>query len=122
MTDAKLVLQVETTKTASFTSTFQQAGPTPTRKPMYAHVIYKDAGTSAGSGTVTFSVEESDDSVTFTTHQTAQALTINTTTGRGVISIPILGGKKYLRLRQVMAGGTTPTITYSAYIGYTEVP
>jgi len=60
--------------------------------------------------TYTFTVEESDDNVTFT-----PAGPIVSVTATGALSVPAFISKRYVRLK-LDVGGTTPSITYKAHL------
>lgn len=120
MYDKLSVLQAEVTKTASFNGSGYDltAGGYPNERLM-ARVLYNSAANASGSGVVTFSIEHSDDNVAFVALASGAAdkITLTTTDQDGEIFIPVTTNKRYIRLVCTIAGGTTPTITYSGDIG-----
>lgn len=118
--DANLVLQPTVTKTATFNgSGFDLKTGTP-RRGMKAKVFYTAADNASGSNTVTFSIDHSDDNSTFYAlgSQADTPLTLSTTAQQGEIEIPFETSKRYVRLTVTISGsGSTPTVTYSGYIG-----
>lgn len=115
-TDAKLVLQASTTKTASFNGTgLDLANGTPLADPLWARVVYSAATNASGSNSFTFAVEHSDDNATFfaLSSGAADIINLSTVAQAGEIFIPFVTRKRYVRLVEVLAGaGSTPTITY----------
>ena len=119
MQDALQVLQASTTKTATFNSTGVNIGgsPSPTRA-LVARVRYSAASTSSGAGAATFRVTESDDDSSYGgAHQSPEAaLTLSTTAIAGVLHIPFVTKKKYVRLELSAISGTGATVTYESDI------
>jgi hypothetical protein len=114
-TDANLVLQSSTTKTASFNGTGVDLKVGTPHRGLVARILYSAAANASGSNTVTFSVEHSDDNATFYAMASgaADALTLSTTAQAGEITIPFSTSKRYVRLVCTIAGaGSTPTVTY----------
>lgn len=119
MYDANLALQAAVTKTASFNGTGVDLGVgTPKTRALVAAIHCTSYSGSAGTGTATFSIEESSDNTTFTglTSPVAKALSFTSTPGSADINIPFVTDKRYARLVLTVSGGTSPSIIYSAGI------
>jgi hypothetical protein len=116
--DALTVLQALVTKTASFNSTGLDLTTGTPRRGLKARLIYKNASTSSGAGSVTFRITESSDNSTFTgIYQTTEAtITLSTTAVQGEIWIPFETSKRYVRLELSAISGTGATIDYQADI------
>src|SRR5260221_9956010 len=100
-TDALLAFQTPlVTKTGTFSSTGLDLVTGTPRRGLKCRVIYKNASTSSGAGSVTFRVTESTDNSTFTgIYQTTEAtITLSTTATQGEIFIPFETSKRYVRL------------------------
>lgn len=119
MYDANLALQAAVTKTATFNGTGVDLGVgTPKTRALVANVRVTSYAGSAGTGTATFSIDESSDNTTFTalTGPVAKALSFTSTAGTADIFIPFVTGKRYVRLTLTVSGGTSPAIAYNAGI------
>src|SRR5260221_8662619 len=89
-TDALLAFQTPlVTKTGTFSSTGLDLVTGTPRRGLKCRVIYKNASTSSGAGSVTFRVTESTDNSTFTgIYQSTEAtITLSTTAVSGEIYI-----------------------------------
>lgn len=122
MYDKLSVLQAEVTKTASFNSAGLDLSKGTRLEGMVARVLYSAASNASGSGTVTFSIEHSDDNAAFTALASGAAdkITLTTTDQAGEIFIPFQTSKRYVRLVCTISGGTTPTITYEGDVTFTN--
>lgn len=112
--DALTALQALVTKTGTFNSTgVNLPGGTP-RRGLKARIIYKNASTSSGAGSITFRITESSDNSTFTgIFQTTEAtVTLSTTAVSGEIAIPFETSKPYVRLELSAISGTGATVDY----------
>jgi hypothetical protein len=120
---SKGVLQASVTKTADFDSTAidtgsgvapgqSPSGATP-GLPVVAVINVSAIDTSDGNETYQFTVQESDDNSTFTAASIKTATTTILATGSFLIGAFIK--KRYVRL-DLDVSGTTPSITYSAYL------
>lgn len=119
MIDSQLVLQASVTKTATFNGTGIDWATGNSPRPLFARVIYSAATNASGSNAFTFTIDHSDDNSTFYLHTSgaADVITLSTTAQTGEIYIPILTKKRYIRLTITQVGaGSTPTITYNAYV------
>jgi len=120
MYDNNLSLQAAVTKTATFNGTGVDLGTgTPLTRALVARVLATSYSGSAGTGTATFSIDESSDNTTFTslTSPTAKAVNFTSTAASAVIDLPFVTRKRYVRLTLTVASGTSPSIVYSASIG-----
>ena len=116
-TDALLAFQTPlVTKTATFQSTGLDLVTGTPRRGLKCRVIYKNASTSSGAGSVTFRVTESTDNSTFTgIYQSTEAtITLSTTAVSGEIYIPVETSKRYVRLELSAISGTGATVDYLA--------
>lgn len=112
--DSRLLLQNTVTKTANFSSTaidlgqgYAPGGPGQRMAAVIA-VVTRDVGDE--NETYSFTLQESDDNATFTPCGAAVAISSNgVTLARGVVA------KRYVRL-VLTVGGTTPSITYKAWL------
>ncbi len=119
MYDANLALQAAVTKTATFNGTGVDLGVgTPKSRALIANVRATSYSGSAGTGTATFSIDESSDNTTFTslTSPTGKALSFTSTAASSDIFIPFVTAKRYVRLTLTVSGGTSPSIVYNAGI------
>jgi hypothetical protein len=112
--DTALLLQDTTTKTANFNTPGLDLGsgfaPGGLGRPVAAVVNATAIDTSSGNETYSFTLEESDDNATFTAAGVAQAVTaVGAFAVRGWLT------KRYARLA-LAAGGTTPSITFKAWL------
>ena len=118
--DTLAALQASVTKTASFNSAaYDLFNGTPLRG-LYAVIDYSAATNASGSNSCTFTVEESTDNSNWYTAASAAENVINlsTTAQAGRIFLPFTTRSRYCRLVLTVAGaGSTPTITYAAWIG-----
>ncbi|HEX8916851.1 MAG TPA: hypothetical protein VF796_31160 [Humisphaera sp.] len=112
--DKRLLLQDTVTKTASFDSAavdlgagYAPGGPGQRVAGIVA-VVARDV--SSGNETYAFALQESDDSATFAACGTATAVAAN-----GVALVRAVVTKRFVRL-SMSAGGTTPSITYKAWL------
>jgi hypothetical protein len=122
-TDALLALQPAVTgKIATFNGTGLDLVTGTPRRGLKARVIYKNASTSAGAGSLTFRITESSDNSTFTgIYQTTEAtVTLGTTAVSGEIFIPFETSKRYVRLELSAISGTSATVDYQGDISYTR--
>lgn len=112
--DANLAMQALVTKTATFNSTGVDLATGTPRRGLKARVIYKNASTSSGAGSITFRVTESTDNSTFTgIYQTTEAtVTLSTTAASSEIYIPFETSKRYVRLELSAISGTGATVDY----------
>lgn len=122
MYDKLSVLQAEVTKTASFNGAGLDLSKGTRLEGMVARVLYSAASNASGSGTVTFSIEHSDDNAVFVALASGAAdkITLTTTDQAGEIFIPFQTSKRYVRLVCTISGGTTPTITYEGDVTFTN--
>jgi hypothetical protein len=124
-TDANLVLQASTTKTATFNgAAIILPGGTP-RRGLNARIIYSAANQASGSGVWTFSVDVCYDGVPtlWLSDFLAPPITLTATAQSGEIFIPFsisptsVANGTQIRLSCTLSGSpTTPTITYSGAI------
>lgn len=120
MYDALLALQAAVTKTATFNGTGVDLGVgTPLTRALVARVRVASYSGSAGTGTATFSIDESSDNTTFTalTGPVAKALSFTSSAGSAIVDLPFVTRKRYVRLTLTVSGGTSPSIVYQADIG-----
>jgi len=117
--DALLTLQAAVTKTATFNGAGLNIKTGTPRRGMKAKVYYNTANNASGSGVVAFSIDHSDDNSNWYNigSQVETPLTLTTTNQQGELHIPFETNKKWVRLTCTITGGTTPTITYSGYLG-----
>jgi hypothetical protein len=86
-------------------------------------VIYSAAANASGSNTVVWSIEESDDNVTYYANKSkaADVVTLSTTAQAGEVFLPFTTKKRYARLVTTIAGaGASPTVTYQGDIVQAE--
>jgi hypothetical protein len=112
--DTQLVLQDTVTKTASFTSAGMDLGggyaPGGLGQPVAAVVNVTALDTADGNETYAFALHESDDNVSYAAAgATAEALAV------GTVAVKARIKSRYVRL-VLTAGGTTPSITYKAWL------
>jgi hypothetical protein len=112
--DTQLVLQDTVTKTASFTSAGKDLGsgyaPGGLGQPVAAVVSVSAMDTADGNETYTFALQESNDNVTYrAAGASVQAFATGTVVAKGHVQF------RYVRL-VLTAGGTTPSITYKAWL------
>lgn len=112
--DTQLVLQDTVTKTASFTSAGMDLGggyaPGGLGQPVAAVVNVTALDTADGNETYAFALHESDDNVSYVAAgATAEALAV------GTVAVKARIKSRYVRL-VLTAGGTTPSITYKAWL------
>ncbi len=112
--DKRLLLQDTVTKTAGFDSAavdlgsgYAPGGPGQRVAGLVA-VVARDV--SSGNETYAFTLQESDDNATFAACGVATAVAAN-----GVALVRGVLTKRYVRL-SLAAGGTTPSITYKAWL------
>ena len=120
MYDALLALQAAVTKTATFSGTGVDLGVgTPKTRALVARVRCTSYSGSAGTGTATFSIDESSDNTTFTslTSPTAKALSFTSSAGSAIVDLPFITDKRYVRLTLTVSGGTSPSIVYAGDLG-----
>lgn len=118
-TDALVALQSPlVTKTGTFSSTGVDLVTGTPRRGLKARIVYKNASTSSGTGSLTFRITESSDNSTFTgIYQTTEAtVTLSTTAASGEIFIPFETSKRYVRLELSAISGTGATVDYFADI------
>jgi hypothetical protein len=115
-------LQTSTTQIASFTGAGVDLNKGTPLRGLVARVLYSAASNAAGSGTVVFGIQHSDDNVTFVdlAQGTSDKLTLTTAVASGEVFIPFRTDKRWVRLTQTLTGGTTPTITYESQIGLSK--
>jgi hypothetical protein len=118
--DEQLRLEASATKTATFAGTSFDNGagfaPGGCGQPFAAVVKVSAGDFTTGDETYTFTVEESDDNASFTTCSVAVSPDTATPNLKvGAFSVPGFLSKRYHRLRCVIAG-TTPSITYEAWL------
>ncbi len=121
-TDALLTGQALVTKTATFNSTGVDLVTGTPRRSLKMRVIYKNASTSSGAGSVTFRVTESSDNSTFAgiMQPTEATITLSTTAASGEIFIPFETSKRYVRLELSAISGTGATVDYIGDISLTR--
>jgi hypothetical protein len=112
--DTQLVLQDTVTKTASFTSAGKDLGsgyaPGGLGQPVAAVVNVTALDTADGNETYVFALHESDDNVSYAAAgATAEALAV------GTVAVKARIKSRYVRL-VLTAAGTTPSITYKAWL------
>jgi hypothetical protein len=120
--DANAVLQASVIKTATFNGAGYDLKTGTPVTGLVARVVYSAASNAAGSTTVTFSIDHSDDNSTFYALSSAASdvVTLSTTVQTGELFIPFRTSKRYVRLTVTVTGGTTPTITYYSEIGLSK--
>ena len=119
--DANLVLQASTTKTATFNgAALILPGGTP-RRGLVARVIYSATQQASGSGVFTFSIDCCYDGVptTWFSDFLAPPITLTASAQSGEIFIPFsisptsVANGTQIRLSAILSGSpTTPTTTY----------
>lgn len=116
--DANTAMQALVTKTATFNSTGVDLATGTPRRGLKARVIYKNASTSSGAGSITFRITESTDNSTFTgIYQTTEGtVTLSTTAASGEVYVPFETSKRYVRLELSAISGTGATVDYFADI------
>jgi hypothetical protein len=112
--DAQLVLQAAVTKTASFDSAGLDLrsgfAPQEPGEPMVGVVNVTAIDTTSGNETYSFVLQHSDDDNTYVACGAAVVATaVSQVLAKGFVT------KRYVRL-SLTAGGTTPSITYSAQL------
>lgn len=117
--DSQLALQASVTKTATFNSTGLDLGsgfaPAGGGMPMQAIVNYSAGDFTTGDETYTFKIQDSPDNSAWTDRSPGVAAPVTVAAPAGAITIPCSIQQRYVRLVNTIAG-TTPTITYSAYL------
>lgn len=112
--DNRLLIQDSVTKTASFNSAALDLGagyaPGGPGRRLTVLVAVVAADTADGNETYAFTMQESADNVSF-----AACGASTPVTGRGVAVVRGIGRKRYVRL-SLVAAGTTPSITYKAWL------
>ena len=117
--DANLVLQASTTKTATFNSTGIDLKTGTPARPLVARVTFSAANTSSGAGTATLRITSGTDNSTFgrILGQPAETtLTLSTTAQAATVYIPFVTPDRYVRLELSAITGTGATITYQAEV------
>lgn len=117
--DANLVLQTSTTKTATFNGTAIDLKTGTGPRGLVCRLTYSAANTSAGAGAVTLRLTDSTDNSTFggIVGQPAESvLTLSTTALAATVYIPFITHKRYVRLEVSAISGTGATITYQAEV------
>jgi hypothetical protein len=115
--DANVVLQALTTKTATFqpTTGLDLISGTPIRG-LVARILYSAASAASGTDTVTFQIDHSSDNSTFYTLAVAakDAVTLPTSgSASGEIFIRFFTKLRYVRLSAIFSSSAhTDTITY----------
>lgn len=121
MYDSLSVLSASATVTATTNGAAYDLHTGTPNHGIYARVFYSEAANTAGDTTVTFKVQHSDTTTSGDfvdlTSGAADTITLDTTPQEGEVFIPIQTQKRYVRLVCTIAGGTSPTITYSGEIG-----
>jgi len=123
--DALLVLQASTTKTATFNgAAFILPGGTP-RRGLNARILYSAAQQASGSGVWTFSIDICYDGVptVWNVDFLAPPITLTASAQAGEVFIPFsisptsVANGTQIRCSATLSGSpTTPTITYQADI------
>ncbi len=112
--DLLLLLQSpEVTKTGTFNSTGVKIRQTP-RRGLYGRVVYRNASTSSGAGSITFRITESNDDSSYggIFQTTESTITLSTTATSGVLYIPFETDRDYVRLELSAISGTGATVDY----------
>ena len=117
--DSQLLLQASVTKTASFNSTGVDLGagfaPGGGGKPVQAVVTYSAADFTTGDEAYSFKLQDSPDNSTFTDRSAGVVAPVSASAPSGSIVVGAFLQQRYVRLVATLAG-TTPSITYSAYL------
>ncbi len=117
--DSQLLLQASVTKTTSFNSAGVDLGsgfaPGGGGKPVQAIVTYTAGDFTTGDETYSFKLQDSPDNSTFTDRSPAVVAPVSASAPAGSIVIGAFVQQRYVRLVATLAG-TTPSITYSAYL------
>lgn len=118
--DSVLQLQASATKTATFSGTAVDLGSgfaaSGAGQPMQANVSFSAADFTTGDETYTFTLEHSDSSGSgFTACSAAVSSGVSATVAAAAIAVGGFVAKRYVRLTMT-AAGTTPSITYQAYL------
>ncbi len=117
--DAQLLLQASVTKTSSFNSVSVDLGagfaPAGGGKPVQAVVTYSAADFTTGDETYSFKLQDSADNSSFTDRSAAVAASVSAAAPSGSVVVGGFLQQRYVRLVATL-GGTTPSITYAAYL------
>jgi hypothetical protein len=117
--DATLLLQASVTKTASFNSAGLDLGsgfaPGGAGMPVQANVSYSAGDFTTGDETYTFKLEESADNSSFTACSQVVTAPVTAAAPGGALAVGGFVKQRYVRL-VMTAAGTTPSITYQAYL------
>lgn len=117
--DANLLLQVSATKTASFNSTGIDLGsgfaPAGGGFPMQGIVDYSAGDFATGDEAYTFKIQDSPDNSAWTDRSPGVVAPVTVAAPAGAITIGAFIQQRYVRLVATL-GGTTPSITYLAYL------
>lgn len=88
---------------------------------MVARVMYSAAGTASGTGTLTFSLEHSDEASSgFTTLVSGEPLSLTSTAKAGSQMLKFYTDKRYVRLTTTISGGTDPTVDVEAEVTFSK--
>jgi hypothetical protein len=110
--DSLSQLQAQVTKTATFQGAALDLKTKTPRRGLFARVMYTAASTSSGTGSVTFSIDASDDNSTFNTIAQGDPIALSTTAAAGEQFIHMESDHRYYRLSVAAISGTGATITY----------
>jgi len=117
--DANLVLQALTTQTASFTSTPINLPSGVPRRGLKAVVNLTAITQTAGTATLAFKIQESQDNTTFYDLALPSNGTKSTVSATGEIYIPFssLEAKYYQVVATLGGGATSPSYSFEAKVG-----
>lgn len=117
--DTQLQLQTSVTKTASFNSTAIDLGsgfaPGGAGQAMQANIRVSAIVINDNDESYTFKVQDSPDNSTFTDRSEGRVLLATASAAAGVLAIICGITQRYVRL-VVTISGTTPSITYEAWL------
>lgn len=117
--DSQLALQASVTKTATFNSTAIDLGsgfaPAGGGWPMQGIVDYSAGDFTTGDETYTYKLQDSPDNSTFTDISPGVVAPVTVAAPAGQVTVGAFVKQRYVRL-VLTAAGTTPSITYLAYL------
>lgn len=118
-TDALGVLQSGTTRTSAADDTAYDLKVGTPRRGLFVRFNYSGGSVAANAGTAIFTVDHSNDNVTWYTRTSgaAEIVALGTASAAaGAFSLPVETSYRYIRSSLETLSGSAPSIAYSAHV------